>query len=220
MDARLTTDQSVSPLSRFRPEEPGANGASPGAGDHIGEVIESETTKFTAQARELNRAPSFGCLVRVDGSPTILGLVFNASTQSMESNRRPTAYGKTEDQLRREQPQIFELLKTEFTALVIGYMEGERAVHMFPPQPARIHGFVHVCSDEEVREFTSGDDFVRTILGSSGVPTDELVIATLKKAISAHRGDADYLVRAGKELSRLLSDDYDRLNSLIRRVAR
>ena len=211
------TANTASPLSRFRPGPPGGNGAPDR--DHIGEIIESETTQFTAQARELNRAPAFGCLVRVDGTPTIVGLVFNASTQSLEANRRPIAYGKTEDELRREQPQIFELLRTEFSVLVIGYMDGESAVHMIPPQPARIHGFVHLCSDEEIRRCTGGVDFLRAVLGASGVPTDQLLIATLKKAIAAHEGDGGYLVRAGKELSRLLSDDYDRLNSLIRRVA-
>ena len=211
------TANTAGPLSRFRSDESGKNGAP--ERDHIGEIVESETTQFTAQARELNCAPAFGCLVRVGGTPTIVGLVFNASTQSLEANRRPTAYGKTEEELRREQPQIFELLRTEFSVLVIGYMEGESAVHMIPPQPARIHGFVHQCTDEEVRRCTSGVDFLRAVLGASGVPTDQLLIATLKKAIKAHERDGDYLVRVGKELSRLLSDDYDRLNSLIRRVA-
>ena len=214
----MTANQVSSPLSRFR-REPAGNGSSVAAGDHVGEVIESETTKFTAQARELNGAPSFGCLVQVDGEPVTLGLVFNASTQSMEANRRPVAYGKTVEELRREQPQIFELLRTEFTALVVGYIQGGIAAHMIPPQPAPIHGFVQRCSDAAIRQFTAGDDFVRTILGAAGVPTDELLIATLKQAIAAHSGAGDYLVRSGKELSRLLSDDYDRLHSLIRRLS-
>ena len=66
MEEQVTANQVSSPLSRFR-REPAGNGASVAAGDHVGEVIESETTKFTAQARELNGAPSFGCLVRPTG---------------------------------------------------------------------------------------------------------------------------------------------------------
>jgi hypothetical protein len=34
------------------------------AAEHVGEVIESSTSTFTAQARELNGAPGFGTFVK------------------------------------------------------------------------------------------------------------------------------------------------------------
>ena len=107
----------------------------------------------------------------------VVGIVFNVFTHSIEPNRRPTAYGKTEEELRLEQPQIFELLRTEFQALVIGYLDGDESVQILPPQPARIHSFVYLCSDEQVRAFTRTDDYLRSILNTSKIPTDELVIA-------------------------------------------
>jgi len=210
----------ASPLSRFMAEESLGHGNGSGRknGDYIGEVIESSTTEFVAESCELHGAPSFGRFVRVVSEVPIIGIVFNVFTQSIEPNRRPTAYGKTEEELRLEQPQIFELLRTEFQALVIGYVDDTGPVQTLPPQPARIHSFVYPCDDDEVRAFTRTDDYLRSILNTAKVPTDELVIATMRHTLRAHGGAAPYLVRMGKELSRLLGDDYDRLTSIIRRV--
>ena len=209
------------PLSRFMP---GGDGAPAGApvqldeGEQIGEVVESSTTQIVAQARLLNEAPSFGSFVRVGTAPPALGVVCDISTQSLEPNRRPTAYGKTEPQLRREQPQIFELLRTHFRILVLGYMEGEEAIHLLPPQPARIHSFAYVCDDAEVRACTQSDEFMRAILNSAGTAADDLLIAAMRHAVAARQGDREYLVSRGKDLSRLLRDDYDRLSSVVRRI--
>ena len=207
-----------SPLSRFLPESLPLPGDAEDERTHVGEVVESSTTELIAQARELHGAPSFGQFVRVEAAMPVVGIVFNVFTHSIEANRRPTAYGKTEAELRLEQPQIFELLRTEFQALVIGYLDGDESVQILPPQPARIHSFMYLCSDEQVRSFTRTDDYLRSILNTSKVPTDELVIAVLRHAVRAHGHAPSYLVQMGKELSRLLSDDYDRLSSIIRRV--
>ena len=209
-----------SPLSRFMTDEKPGNGhLGEGVRDYVGEVIESSTTELISEARELHGAPSFGRFVRVDSEVPVIGIVFNVFTQSIEPNRRPMAYGKTEEELRLEQPQIFELLRTEFQALVIGYVDDLGPVQALPPQPARIHSFVYPCDDEEVRAFTNTDDYLRSILNTAKIPTDELVIATLRHTLRAHGNSRAYLVRMGKELSRLLGDDYDRLSSIIRRVA-
>ncbi len=209
-------ERAPSPLSRFRSESlPGDTAAER---THVGEVVESSTTELIAQARQLHGAPSFGQFVRVEAAMPVVGIVFNVFTHSIEPNRRPTAYGKTEEELRLEQPQIFELLRTEFQALVIGYLTGDESVQILPPQPAHIHSFVYLCSDEQVRAFTRTDDYLRSILNTSKIPTDELVIAVLRHTVRAHAHAPSYLVQMGKELSRLLSDDYDRLSSIIRRV--
>ena len=215
-----TIGESSNPLSRFMSDESNAiNASSDPERSHVGEVVESSTTELVAEARQLHGAPSFGQFVRVDSEVPIVGIVFNVFTHSIEPNRRPTAYGKTEDELRLEQPQIFELLRTEFQALVIGYLDEMGPVQILPPQPARIHSFVHVCSEDQIRAFTHTDDYMRCILNTVKVPTDELLIAALRQTMRAHGGDRTYLVRMGKELSRLLGDDYDRLSSIVRRAA-
>ncbi|MCI0529137.1 MAG: hypothetical protein L0Y56_17005, partial [Nitrospira sp.] len=84
----------------------------------------------------------------------------------------------------------------------------------------RIHSFVYTCSWEEVREFTQQSDYLRTLFTISRIPPDELIIATVRNTLEAHAMRSHpYLIQVGKELSRLLRDDYDRLSSILRRIA-
>jgi len=207
------------PLSRFMSDRGSSTAATGGTdADLVGEVIESSTTELTAQAHQLHGAPSFGRFVLVDSEAAILGIVYNAYTQSLEASRRPTAYGKTERELRLEQPQIFELLRTYFQVLVIGYLDAGEPVPLLPPQPARIHSFVRLCDEDQVRACTQTDEFMRCIHNGARTPTDDLLIATLRHAVQSRRGDRAYLVRMGKDLYRLMRDDYDRLSSVMRRL--
>ncbi len=188
-------------------------------GEHIGEVIESSTSLFTAQACELNGAPGFGTFVKTGTRPTAYGLVYDIRTQSADTNRKPTAYGMTEAELRREQPQIFELLKTEFDALIVGHAGDRGPLQILPPQPPGIHSFCYTCDEREVKTLTENGDYVRSILGGSNLPSDDLIIASVRNAWEARGFDMAYLVKLGKELSRLIRDDYERLSSLIRRIS-
>ncbi len=186
---------------------------------HVGEVIESSTSRFLAESRELNGSPPFGSFVKTEPDPAIFGLVHNVSTHSMEPNRRPTAYGKTEHELRMEQPQIFELLKTEFEAAVVGFRDDREVQQVLPPQPPRIHSFVLHCTEAEIKGLTGNGDFLRTIVGAPRLPVDDLMIAAIRNAWKARAYDMAYLVSLGKDLCRLVRDDYDRLSSILRRVA-
>jgi hypothetical protein len=187
--------------------------------DYIGEIIESSTSQFVAESCELNGAPPFGSFIRAGGEPAVYGLVFNVCTHSIEPNRRATAYGMTEQELREEQPQIFELLKTEFEAVIIGYRDVQGPRQVLPPQPPGIHNFVHTCIESEIKALTNNGDFLRSILCGGRLPADDLIIASVRNAWAARAFDMPYLVRIGKDLCRLIRDDYDRLSSIMRRIS-
>ncbi len=187
---------------------------------YIAEVIASSTTEFTAQTRELHGSPPFGSFVKVGTEPMSMAMVCEIITGSTELNRRPVAYGKTEEELREEQPQIFELLRTEIQAKIVGYADENGMKQLITPQPPKLHSFVYVCSSEEIQEFTQRMDFFRTLVGIGGTLSDELLIAAIQQTCLSHPQSARCcLIRAGKELSRLLKDDYDRLESILKRVA-
>lgn len=187
---------------------------------HLGEVIESCTTEFVAQCRELHASPPFGSLVRVESQPPIYAFVYEIITHSVDPMRRPMAYGKTEEELREEQPQIFELLKTDFKGLIVGYEMDDVVRQELPPVPPKLHSFVYECEVEEVRQFTDEFDYLRLISTSAKGVRDELLIAVCRYAWRAHDYDHAYLVAMGKELSRIIKEDYDRLRSILRRISK
>jgi hypothetical protein len=156
-----------------------------------------------------------------EGTPdeTLYGVVYSAGTGSAEPGRRPTAYGLAEEQLRQEQPQIFDLLATEFSALHIGYARNGRFSAGIPPRPPRLHAAVSGCTPPEVRAITESPELLRALIKSPGdVPTDELILACIRYGFACRDEEYAYLVRAGKQLATLLRDDPDRLTAILGRL--
>ncbi len=184
----------------------------------VGEIVESSTKGFVARSPRIGQSPSFGCFVKTDSKPVVYGLVYEIITESRDPGRKPDPYGKSIEELKREQPEIFELLKTEFRALTIAYSEKESIRFSLPPIPPHIHYFVYECTREEVELLSSEDFFLRTIISSPNVPVDDLIISSLRYAQDARQFDKEYLVRMGKSLARFFRDDYERLSSVLRRL--
>ena len=211
----------------------------------IGEVIESSTTEFVAESRELHSPPAFGSFVKVrlDGIegahaadeeedpfvstagscsrvPAIYGVVYQATTAPIDVGRKLRAFWKDEEQLRKEQPEISEwLLVTNFRAIIIAYCANGAVCQYLPPKPPKLFTSVHQCDPDEVRDITSRMEFLRTLANSRNAPSEEVIAACIREANSARGGDFDFLIAAGKELANLLKDDYDRLQAIMRRVA-
>jgi len=191
--------------------------------ERVGEVIEASTTGFTAQCYELYQMPPLGSLVKTgDSAAELYGIVYNATTTSLEPGRRPIARGRdeeSEEAIYRSSPQLAKLLRSEFEALVVGYKEGDRLYQHLPPQPARIHGFVYQCSPDELKDFGKSFDFLNIILNAHlPVPGEELVAASLRRMSQAHDDQRAFLVAAGKELAILLSGNLNQLNAILGRI--
>lgn len=150
---------------------------------------------------------------------TLYALVFAAGTGSAEPGRRPTAYGLEEAQLQAEQPQIFDLLATCFSALHVGFAREGRIRPYLPPRPPRLHAMVMECSTAEVCALTESPDFLRALLKGPGeVDADELIAACLRHASACRDNAFPFLVRMGKQLATLLREDPDRLTALLRKL--
>lgn len=149
---------------------------------------------------------------------TLYAVVTFAETGSIEPGRRAAAYGLTEADLRRQQPQIFDLMATSFDAAHIGYASTGRFRPHLPPCPPRLHAFVSECSPAEVCAVTESPEFLRTLIGLPASPSDELISACLRHACACHNNDFAYLVRIGKQLAVLLRDSPDRLTALLRKL--
>ncbi len=189
----------------------------------VGEVIDASITEFTAQCYELYQSPPLGSLVKTRDLPLELyGVVFNATTTSIEPGRHPIARGKdeaSEEEIYRSSPQLLKLLKSEFSALVVGHREGDRLYHYLPPKPARIHSFVYLCRPEEVKEFSQSFGFLNMLINTRlPVSTEELIAACLRLMCQVYEDRHAFLVAAGKELAILLSDQFNQLKAILGRI--
>ncbi|MCL6432759.1 MAG: hypothetical protein K6T90_00860 [Leptolyngbyaceae cyanobacterium HOT.MB2.61] len=202
--------------------------------NHIAEVIETATTEFLAQCLEPEDLsfpvmPPFGSWVKAvdeESGNQIYGVVYYATTSPIDSVHRARALGLSLQELREQQPQIFAMLKTEFRAAIVGFQlpletknGGVSAIYQhLPPRPPQVHQAVYCCDPEEIVEFTEKLDFLRTLLQMSGAPVDALVAATIREIYNLRRADRRWLVQAGRHLSLLLKDDYDRLRIILSQV--
>src|SRR5437763_5958068 len=121
-------------------------------GPSLGEIVEASTTHFRAVATETFSPPAFGSFVRTsDGSRTTYGVVAHVEHASIDPSRRAIPLGRTWDELRREQPQVLELLTTEFEAFCVAFVEEGHALCAYlPPVPPRVHDFVEACTAAEI----------------------------------------------------------------------
>jgi hypothetical protein len=191
--------------------------------DRVGEVIEASTTEFIAQCYELFQSPALGSLVKAGNEDAeLFGIVYHAATTGIEPGRRPIARGKdetSEEAVYRSSPQLTKLLRTEFSALIVGHRLKDNLRYFLPDRPARIHAFVYQCPAEDVKEFSKSLNFLQLILNSQlPVPVEEIVAATLRRMAQVSEDPHGFLVAAGKELAVLLGSDFNRLKGVLGRI--
>ncbi|MFM7405387.1 MAG: HAS-barrel domain-containing protein [Cuspidothrix sp.] len=199
---------------------------------HFAEIIETTTTEFLAQCLEpedlsFPPMPPFGswvCAVDEESGNQVYAVVYHATTMPIDSVHRAVALGLSLEALREEQPQIFSMLKTEFRAAIVGFQEKSinsnngKTYQYLPPRPPQIHQAVYHSQAEEIIQFTEELDFLRTLLFISGAPVDSLVAATIRGIYQLRKHDREWLIKAGRHLSILLKDDYDRLRYILSQI--
>ena len=124
--------------------------------DFFAEIIESHLDHFTAQTWDAEISPTFGSLVETkDRTKSIYGIVTSIETASMDPMHYPFTYKKTEEELKREQPQIYQFLKTTFNVQVVGFSKPGTTTetknnstirYQMISVPPKIHSFVKKSS--------------------------------------------------------------------------
>jgi hypothetical protein len=66
--------------------------------------------------------------------------------------------------------------------------------------------------------FSDRLDFLRTLLQVQGAPVEALTAAAIREVYQLRKADRQWLVQAGRTLSTLLKDDYDRLRYILSQI--
>lgn len=152
---------------------------------YFAEILQSNIATFEAQSWQWDAIPEFGSLVyTISNQRTIFGIIYNITTGPTDPIRQPVAYQKTEDELRKEQPQIFEFLTTSFSCIAIGYQENEHFFYNLPPQPVKIHSFVGYATPEQYEQCFASEQFLHLVCNAQEkLNLEELLLAIIKHQI-------------------------------------
>lgn len=185
------------------------------------EIIESSLESWMAQSWKTDTFPDYGSLVVVEEkNRKIFGIVYQIQTGSIEQGRYPMVYQKTEEELLREQPQIFEFLKTTFNCLTVGYQENDKIFYMLCPNPGRIHSFIRSATQKEILNFFKDCQYLHLLFGQAYKISniDELLLAVLNN-ISKNKPLLDETFdELIKNFSLLTNNDYRRLKLFLKRA--
>lgn len=185
------------------------------------EVIESSLHTWTAQSWAWDQFPPYGslCAIEQDRSQHI-GLVYEVNTGSMDPTRYPFPFQKTEEELKKEQPQIFSFLRTSFSCLVLGSIEQGIIRYSTPSQPAKMHAFVSPLSQELAQRFFSSDAYLHRLFSLSSyiMNLDDLLIALLEQRTVYNALSTTSMKRFLQTYSLLTGNDYRRMKLFIQRA--
>lgn len=185
------------------------------------EVIEGSLSSWRAQCWDWKQSPSHGSVLAVtQGDRTVYGLVHDITTSSVDSHRSIYTYKKTEEELKRDHPHIFELLHTTFSCLTLGYEENGTIYYQPAPKPPSIHAFVAAPDATSLKKFFSRDQYLHTLFSHSQhiFSLDDTLLAMIKHLSDKNLVNEELLSGFMETFSLLTANDYRRLKLFLQRT--
>jgi hypothetical protein len=189
----------------------------------VGRVLRASTQGFDCGAHSTNIGPQhdFGALVKVpvaniDGM-WAFGLIFSVEIESDELvTELVMAEGVNINVLNDHRHN--RMIPVAIRVLNVGFSDHGQIVHSLPPRPPMSLSDVEPCTNHEIQTFNSTCDYFRLVLNAGEVPSDDLLAASLRRAMWTFDNDVErheFMVRCGRHITRLLSNDLKRLSHLL-----
>ncbi len=185
------------------------------------EVIESSLHHWKAQSWQWDLFPAYGSFITItQGSNSYIGLVHDITTGSMDPTRYPFPFQKTEEELKKEQPQIFEFLKTTFSSIALGYCQKGNMIYAAPPHPAKMHAFIEPISSEMQRDFLAKPHYLHRIFSLTNqlVNVDDLLIAMLSEHHRTKPLSPSFITTFMDTYCLLTGNEYRRIKLFLQRM--
>lgn len=189
----------------------------------IGRVTRCSTRGYVGALRAPEpELPVFGGFCKAgaqQGKSYVIGVIYNISIEDDELTRQMAATEKPLDEELADQ-QFLRQVPVEYSVLSIGYQSNDRFIYSLPPQPPLSLASIQVMSSDEILNFTKHLDFIPLILSADNLPADDLLAACLRNAASTRPGPEQtaFLIDAGRTCARLLSNDLNRLDHVLRNL--
>lgn len=196
----------------------------------VGRVLRSSAVGFTVGCRILENltsqfsdsVPQFGDLVKVplpNDNIDIFGLIYDLQVRDDPAVRQLILAEDIPPEVMLDQREN-RLVPIEISVLVVGYQRQEHMIQGLPPRPPMSLDTMIKCDAADLRAFSQNLDYLRLVLSAPQIPADELLITNIQRAAAAYPAETRraFLIKAGRELARLLHFDLVRLDSILRRI--
>lgn len=189
----------------------------------IGRLLRSATSGYVFGCSVPEPAvPLFGTFVKAPaqrGQSEVIGVIYNITIEDDPFVKQMVAAPDLRDEYIEDQRSNRQV-PIEVSVLAVGYRNGGGFAYGLPPQPPITLDRIFNCTDDEVREFTSRQDYLRLLIEARdlGNSADELIVDSLQYAARTQPDKQRFLREAGKELARLLGRDLNRLGNILRRL--
>lgn len=189
----------------------------------FGEIIESSLDMWTAQSWKWDQFPNAGSLVVAEMSTEkVFGVITRLETGSIDPNRTPFAYQKTEEELLREQPHIFSYLMTRCFCIAVGFQPkgvDTSIVYHQVPRPPKIHTFIRPAEDEEKKIFFNTHEYLYLLF--KALPRelcDEILLAIIREEGENFDKKEQKYLDFFKTYAHLINHEYARLRRFTSRA--
>lgn len=185
--------------------------------ERLGEIIETNSFFFVAESFTLNRPPALGELVKVPAGPEewAYAVVTYGETAAIDPGRQPVRRSKADaydEAVYTEHPELQLLLRTVFSAVLVGQKAGGNVTQRLPAYPPPMHYSVHGCDPFEVGAFVRKLLYLRTLVNAqTPTPVEQVLAANLRWTYQVLDNDEDWLRSAALEVAALLQQDVERL---------
>ncbi len=190
----------------------------------IGRVLRASTVGFVCGTRSEDIGqPSFGAFVRSRHGQMsdidVIGLIHAISIDD-DPLVRQMILANNMNQATMSDQRVNRMVPIEIGVVNVGFIQYDNVHQTLPPRPPLSLDPVQLCDADTVWLFTQRLDFLRLVLNTSEVPTEELMAAALRHAADARPADQRYsfLVDAGRHMAGLLSHDLPRLQHILKLI--
>jgi len=188
----------------------------------IGRVLRASTRGYACGTHSLRIGSQhdFGAFVKApmanDGEMFAIGLIYAVEVKDDLLISELVMAEAVDSNILRDQREN-RMIPVEVSIVNVGYGVGNTFRHSLPPRPPMSLSEVRLCTADEVFYFTQYPEFFRLVLKANEVPSDDLLVAMLRYAAYAYVEEEryDFIVRCGRQLTRLLSTDTRRLSSIL-----
>lgn len=188
----------------------------------VGRVLRASTIGFDCGTRgsRIDERHDFGAFVKVpiaeDLSAFAIGLIYAIRIEDDPLARELVMASVVDNRTLLDQREN-RMVPIEIGVINVGYGMNGQLYGTLPPRPPLSLSEVTLCTADEIYAFTQRFDFFRLVLYAKDLPADDLIAAALRHAAWAYPEEEryDFLVRCGRQLAVLLSNDLKRLAHLV-----